>query len=56
MEEEYVLKNPMIRIKTPKTDKKIRVALDEEELEILNILDKNSPTSIGGEMNYYIRC
>ena len=35
MEEEYILKNPMIRIKTPKTDKKIRVALDEEELEIL---------------------
>lgn len=35
IEEEYVLKNPMIRIKTPKTDRKIRVALDEEELEML---------------------
>lgn len=35
VEEEIILKNPMIRIRTPKSDKKIRVALEDEELEIL---------------------
>lgn len=35
VEEEIILKNPMIRIRTPKSDKKIRIALEDEELEIL---------------------
>lgn len=35
IEEEVIVKNPMVKIKTPKSDKKIRVALEEEELKIL---------------------
>lgn len=35
IEEDIIIKNPMAKIKTPKSDKKVRVALEEEELEIL---------------------
>lgn len=35
MEEEYIIKNPMVKIKTPKTSQRIRVALNDEELEKL---------------------
>lgn len=35
MEEEYIIKNPMVKIKTPKTSQRIRVALNDEELEML---------------------
>lgn len=35
IEEEYLLRNPMAKIKTPKSSSRIRVALNDEELEIL---------------------
>lgn len=35
VEEDYIIKNPMVKIKTPKTSQRMRVALNDEELEKL---------------------
>lgn len=35
VEEEYIVKNPLVKIKTPKTSQRMRIALNEEELEKL---------------------
>lgn len=35
IEEEYIIKNPMVKIKTPKTSQRMRIALNDEELEKL---------------------
>lgn len=35
LEEDYILKNPMVKIKTPKSSSRIRESLTDEELEIL---------------------